>query len=168
MTTNKPSWYWLLSTVILAVIIAIGGLVIWLRYNPSRPVEISLPPSPGFKGTIYLGGAVTNPGLYPFTAGDSLEDLLQAAGGPTDGANLSELKLYITPTGDTGPQRININRAETWLLKALPNIGDTLAQRIADYRKQNGPFRSTAELLKIPGLGTKAYEQIKDLITVGD
>lgn len=168
MTTKRPSWYWLLSLIILLVIITIGGLVIWLRYNPGRPVEISMPSSPSFQGTIYLGGAVTNPGLYPFTAADSIAALLQAAGGTTESANLSALKLYITPAGDAGPQKLNINRAETWLLKALPGIGDTLAQRIIDYRERNGPFRNTVELLKIPGMGTKAYEQIKDLITVGD
>lgn len=167
MATNKPGWYWL-STVILLVIIVIGGLVIWLRYNPSRPVEISLSTVPIREGIIYLGGAVENPGLYPFTAGDSLEALLRAAGGATESANLSAVKLYITPAGDPGPQRIDINRAETWLLEALPGIGETLSQRIIDYRQQNGPFRNTIELLKVSGMGAKTYEQIKDLVTVGD
>ncbi len=168
MATNKPGWYWLLSSIVLVVIIVIGGLVIWLRYNPSRPVEISLSTLPAHQGTIYLGGAVVNPGLYPFTAGDSFESLFRAAGGTTNSANLNALKLYITPAGDAGPQRIDINRAEAWLLEALPGIGETLAQRIIDYRQQNGPFRSTVELLKVAGMGTKTYEQIKDLVTVGD
>ena len=168
MATNKTAWYWLLGSVILVVIIIIGGLVVWLRYNPGRPLEISLPSRLTHQGTIYLGGAVVSPGLYPFTGGDSLETLFRAAGGTTDSANLSDLKLYITPVGDAGPQRIDINRAEVWLLEALPGIGETLAQRIIDHRQQNGPFRSTVELLKVSGMGTKTYEQIKDLVTVGD
>lgn len=168
MATNKTGWYWLLGSIVLVVIIVIGGLVIWLRYNPSRPVEISLSALPTHQGTIYLGGAVVSPGLYPFTGGDSLEALLRAAGGTTASANLSALKLYVTPVGDAGPQRIDINRAEVWLLEALPGIGETLAQRIIDYRQQNGPFRSTVELLKVSGMGAKTYEQLKDMVTVGD
>ena len=168
MATNKTTWYWLLGSVILVVVIIIGGMVIWLRYNPSRPLEIYLPSGPTHQGTIYLGGAVASPGLYPFTGGDTLEALFRAAGGTTAGANLSDLKLYITPVGDAGPQRIDINRAEAWLLEALPGIGETLAQRIIEYRQQNGPFRSTGELLKVSGMGAKTYEQLKDLVTVGD
>jgi competence protein ComEA len=66
------------------------------------------------------------------------------------------------------PQKVNINRAEAWLLGALPGIGEVRAQAIIDYRQQNGPFRSTNELLKVAGIGTATYERIKDLITVAD
>jgi competence protein ComEA len=55
-----------------------------------------------------------------------------------------------------------------WLLQALPEIGETLAQRIVDYRQQNGPFRNTSELMKVAGIGAATYQQIKDLITVKD
>ena len=70
--------------------------------------------------------------------------------------------------GEQEPQKIDINRAEVWLLEALPGIGETLAQRIVDYRQQNGPFQHTNELLKVAGIGTTTYEQIKHLITVAD
>ena len=65
-------------------------------------------------------------------------------------------------------QKIDINRAEVWLLKALPGIGETLAQRIVDYRQKNGPFHNTKDLLKVTGIGNTTYEQIRDLITVAD
>ncbi|MBI2849424.1 MAG: helix-hairpin-helix domain-containing protein, partial [Chloroflexi bacterium] len=65
-------------------------------------------------------------------------------------------------------QKVDINRAEAWLLEALPGIGETLAKRIVDFRRKNGPFRSTEELLKVPGIGTSAYERIRGLITVGE
>ncbi len=168
MATSRLSWYWLLVTVILVVIIAIGGVFIWLRYNPSRPVEIALSPSLKFEGEIYLGGAVANPGVYPLSAGDTVEALLRAAGGTIASANLSGLKLYIPPTGAHGPQKIDINRAEVWLLKALPGIGDILAQRIVGYREEHGFFRTTSELLKIPGFGPATYERIRDKITVAE
>ena len=66
------------------------------------------------------------------------------------------------------PQKIDINRAEVWLLKALPEIGETLAQRIVDYRQQNGPFHNIHDIVKVDGIGKATYEQIKDLITVAD
>jgi len=127
--------------------------------------------SPGqqVQGEIYIGGAVNSPGFYPLTAGDSMEGLIQAAGGTTSSANLSRLKLYIPEVGEEEqPQKINLNRAEVWLLEALPGIGETLAQRIIDYRQQNGPFNNIKELMKVAGIGTTTYEQIKHLITVAD
>jgi len=66
------------------------------------------------------------------------------------------------------PQKIDINRAEVWLLKALPGIGEAKAQAIIDYRQQNGAFRSTNELTRVAGIGTATYERIKHLITVAD
>ena len=71
-------------------------------------------------------------------------------------------------SGMAGKCLININRAETWLLEALTGIGPTLAQRIVDYREQNGPFRNTSELTEVEGIGTAIYERIKHRITVAD
>ncbi len=168
MTADKLNRYWTLVSVLLVVIIFVGGIVAWLRYSPNRPVEISMPPRQELVGKIYIGGAVTVPGSYSFTAEDSLEALIQAAGGNTTSADFSRLKLYLPKMGEEEPQKIDINRAEVWLLKALPDIGDTLAQRIVDYRQKNGPFSNTGELLKVAGIGTSTYEQIKELITVAD
>ncbi|MFH0769668.1 MAG: ComEA family DNA-binding protein [Chloroflexota bacterium] len=169
MTADKFNRYWVLITVFLGVLIVIGGIVVWLKYSPSQPIEISIPTKQELVGMIYIGGAVNNPGGYPFTAKDSIEALIQAAGGNTTGADLSRLKLYIPQSGEAREkQKIDINRAEVWLLKALPGIGDTLAQRIVDYRQLNGLFHNTGELLKVAGIGTTIYEQIEDLITVAD
>ncbi len=169
MTAGKLNRYWMLITILLVVIIVIGGIVAWLRYSPSRPIEISIPPRQELVGRIYIGGAVTAPGSYPFTASDSIESLIQAAGGNTTSANLSGLKLYVPMLAEEQEgQKVDINRAEVWLLRALPGIGETLAQRIVDYRHQSGEFHNTGELLKVAGIGTKTYEQIKDMITVAD
>lgn len=169
MATSGINRYWTIIVIFLLVITVAGGIVAWFRYSPSQAVEISLPSGEARPGKIYLGGAVTNPGLYPFTTGDSLEALLQAAGGATDNADLNALKLYIPPVGaEPGPQKIDINRAEVWLLEALPGIGPTLAQRIVDYRQQGGPFRNTDELLKVAGIGAATYERLKPLVTVAD
>jgi comEA protein len=66
------------------------------------------------------------------------------------------------------PQKIDINRAEAWLLEALPGIGPSKAQAIIDYRQQNGGFDHITEITRVEGIGPAIYEQIKDLITVGD
>ena len=169
MTTSKLNKYWTLITILLVAIIAIGGIVAWSRYSPSQPIEISMPTAQELPGRIYIGGAVSNPGFYPLKAGDSIEALIQAAGGTTDSADFNQLKLYIPQTGEgEQPQKINLNRAEAWLLEALPGIGETRAQAIIDYRQQNGPFRNIKELVKVEGIGTTTYQQIKHLITVAD
>ncbi len=169
MIASKLSRFWTLITVLLVAIIIIGGIVAWSRYSPGQPIEISMPQGQEWQGRVYIGGNITAPGFYPFTSGESIKDLIQAAGGATSSANLSVLTLYILGIGEKEePQKIDINRAEVWLLKALPGIGETLAQRIIDYRQQNGPFHDTHELLKVAGIGTTTYDEIKDLITVAD
>ncbi|MDI6815301.1 MAG: ComEA family DNA-binding protein [Dehalococcoidales bacterium] len=169
MTTGKLNQYWTLIIILLVAIIAIGGVVVWSKYSPSQPIEISLSPTQKLHGEIYIGGAVNNPGFYPLEAGDSIEALIQAAGGTTSSANLSRLKLYIPEVGEEEqPQKINLNRAELWLLKALPGIGKTRARAIIAYREQYGPFHNINELSKVKGIRTATYERIKHLITVAD
>jgi len=161
--------FWALIIILLVAVIIIGGIVAWQKYSPSQPIEISLPPSPELAGEVYLGGAVNNPGYYPLNAGDSLDALIQAAGGTTADADLTNVKLYIPTAGEEEqPQKIDINRAEAWLLEALPGIGPSKAQAIIDYRQQNGGFGYTFEITEVEGIGPAIYEQIKDLITVTD
>lgn len=54
---------------------------------------------------------------------------------------------------------VNLNTASPYLLSYVAGIGPVLARNIVSWRAQNGPFRSRAELLKVPRLGPKAYEQ---------
>ncbi len=169
MTTGKLTKYWTPIIILLVAIIAIGGIVAWSKYSPSQPIEISTPPGQELQGEIYLGGAVSSPSFYPLRAGDSIEDLIQAAGGTTSSADLSRLKLYIPEVGgEYQPQKINLNRAEAWLLEALPGIGEIRAQAIIDYREQNGLFNNINELRKVEGIGATTYEKIKHLIAVAD
>ena len=75
--------------------------------------------------------------------------------------------------GETAPtaqshNKININTASQVLLDTLPGIGPVIAQRIVDYREENGPFSSIAELSLVEGIGTDRLKTIYDLITVED
>ncbi len=123
---------------------------------------------PVFSGNIYIGGAVNNPGIYPFSSSESLVDLVQAAGGLKTGASFSDVSLNIAdPTTSGLPQRIDINTAETWLLSALPGIGPAHAADIVAYREANGPFRRVEDLLKVTGIGPATLDKIEDYISVG-
>ena len=169
MTTSKFSKYWTLITILLVAIIAIGSIVAWVRYSRSQPIEIFIPSAQELQGRIYIGGAVNNPGFYSIKAGDSIEALIQATGGTTSNADLNWLKLYIPQTGEgEQPQKIDLNRAEAWLLETLPEIGESRAQDIIAYREQNEPFRNITDITKVKGIGTATYEKIKDWITVAD
>ena len=168
MTTSKFSKYWTLITILLVATIAISGIVAWVRYSRSQPIEISILPTQELQGEIYIGGAISNPGFYALKADDTIEALIQAAGRTTS-ADLSQLQLYILQTEEeVQPQKIDLNRAEVWLLEALEGIGETKAQAIIDYREQNGSFRNITEITKVEGIGTATYEKIKHLITVAD
>jgi len=168
MATSKFSQYWTLITILLVAIIAISSIVAWSRYSRGQPIEISMPAFQELPGEIYIGGAVSNPGLYSLKAGDTVEALMQAAGGTTS-ADPGWLKLYVLQTEEKEQsQKIDLNRAEVWLLEALPGIGESRAQAIINYRQQNGPFHNINELTKVEGIGTATYESIKDLITVAD
>ena len=63
--------------------------------------------------------------------------------------------------------KININTATIEQLQLLPGIGESLAQRIIDYRNQNGNFAKTDDLMNVSGIGEKKFESIKDYITIG-
>ena len=74
-----------------------------------------------------------------------------------------------TPTpGDTPtePLLVNINTATVQELETLPGIGPTLAQRIVDYRQENGPFAAPESLINVKGIGESKLMALLDLITV--
>ncbi|AEH50189.1 ComEA family DNA-binding protein [Pseudothermotoga thermarum] len=62
-------------------------------------------------------------------------------------------------------RRINVNIATLEQLCELPGIGEVKASQIIKYRQENGPFKKPEDLLKVPGIGPKTLEKIKDFIT---
>jgi uncharacterized protein len=61
---------------------------------------------------------------------------------------------------------VNLNTASKFLLTYVSGLGPVLAQNIIDYRKQNGAFRTRRELLKVPRMGAKAFEQCAGFLRV--
>ena len=162
--------YKVVIVVSLIVLIIIGGVFLYQKHPWSKePLEIVLTsPNPVLEpeAEIFVAGAVMWPGWYPLD-GDSLEGVIMTAGGATSDADLGRIKLYVYE-GDASfeSQKIDINRAGAWLLEALPGIGSTLAQRIVDYRNQNGPFDRVEDLMKVDGIGQAKYDGLQNLITV--
>jgi competence protein ComEA len=60
--------------------------------------------------------------------------------------------------------KININKATVEELCTLKRIGPSYAQRIVDYREQNGPFEKPEDLMKVKGIGLKTFEANKEII----
>lgn len=179
----------MVSGILLGLFLA--ALVWVVARNPSGEA-VTLRPVPTDKPiVVHITGAVPRPGVYALPQGARVQDGISAAGGflaeaDKSNINLAELlddgeKLDIpfieggspvlsTPVPQvvaTTTELININTASTAELDSLPGIGPTTAQKIIDYRTQNGPFVNTEDIINVPGIGPGTYERIKDLITVG-
>lgn len=161
--------------LILIITILAGGIVFFLRQNTSScPVEIILP-APSSETEIYVSGEVKNPGLHVLGEAAQVGDAIEAAGGFTQNADQSSVNLartlrngahvHVLKTGESS-QRININTADIWLLDALPGIGESTAQRIVDYRVENGPYECVEDLLKVKGIGDSTLMKLEDKIAV--
>ena len=61
---------------------------------------------------------------------------------------------------------VNLNTASSHLLTYISGLGPQLAQNIVNYRQQNGPFASRKELLKVPRMGVKAFEQCAGFLRI--
>ena len=143
---------------------------------------------------VDVRGAVNKPGVYTLPVGSRVQDALTLAGEVTSNADTRALNLarrlndgeqiYVPTVGEaiptlpaasgkaalTAPKpasgKININTATLAELDTLSGIGPAIAQRIIDYRTQNGDFKTIEDLKKVRGIGDALFNQIKDLITV--
>lgn len=63
---------------------------------------------------------------------------------------------------------VNVNTASKHLLTYISGLGPTLAQNIVNYRAEHGPFTSRKELMKVPRMGEKAFEQSAGFLRIPD
>lgn len=93
-------------------------------------------------------------------------------------SRLSTTPLHASQQPETAPVKaetaeetivfpLDINTATKAGLMALPGIGETLAQRILDYRAEHSNFSKPEELMNVSGIGAGKLEPILDLITTG-
>ena len=136
---------------------------------------------------IYITGAVKE--------GSRIADAIEKAGGTTEEADIEKINLaYLLEDGmkikiptknsnetneeitkesgleeenkTTKNQKININTATLEELDTLDGIGKSTAEKIIEYRKQNGKFKTIEDLKNVSGIGESKYEKIKEKITV--
>lgn len=144
---------------------------------------------------VHIAGAVQKEGIVKLEEGARIIDAIEAAGGLKEEADLTNInlayaisdgqKIYIpnineensnlengeglvNTTGGNQEENtlININTATVTELLELPGIGSSTAQKIVDYRKENGKFNTIEEIKNVSGIGDAKYNNIKDYICV--
>lgn len=80
---------------------------------------------------------------------------------------LTLLALAVAPvTAAEGAGKININTASTEQLTYLPRVGAVVAQRIVDFREQNGRFKAAQDLMLVQGIGEKTFALIEPYVAL--
>ena len=136
---------------------------------------------------VHVVGAVRHAGLFRIRDGSRVADALARAGGPTRHADLAAVNLaaplvdgqqVVVPSrgppgsaaavGASGPgsgMKVSLASATVEQLDELPGVGPVTAQKIVDWRRTHGPFRSVDDLDDVPGIGPARIEQLRDLVT---
>ncbi len=127
----------------------------------------------------YVLGAVRHPGVYALPEGERVHDLITAAGGTIQGADLTRVSLasvvhdgqsvYVPMVGELVPLevggKINLNTASAEDLHHALGVSLTEARKIVTYRAGHGNFTAVSQLLLVP-ISRATYDKIKDLVTV--
>ena len=83
---------------------------------------------------------------------------------------LTETDVVVTtvsvPTATNQSETVDLNTASAEELDQLSGVGPVIAQRIVDYREQNGPFTSVEQLTDVKGIGSKTLEKLKPYLVV--
>ena len=138
---------------------------------------------------VYVGGAVSDSGVYLLPQGSRLYEAIEAAGGMTEDADpyylnqakiLEDAEQIIVLTTQEVQERkeqirqqaeeaglVNINTADVPQLMQLNGIGQSRAEAIVAYREQCGQFKQIEDIQQVTGIKAGLYEKIKDKITVG-
>lgn len=177
-----------LALVLLFMLTLAGGVAFLVQRGSGDGVEVALPqPTATPVLQAYMAGAVNRPGVYTFSDGDRLVDLLRMAGGAASDADMSGLNMalrvrdeghyYVPRTGEAPPAAplaapgaagdlVNLNAATQQELETLPGIGAVKAQAIIERRESVGPFTSVEEVVEVAGIGPATLNGIRDRVTV--
>jgi competence protein ComEA len=164
--------------------------------RPSAEATSATRPSSLATVTVHVVGSVRRPGVYRISGGGRVDDAVAAAGGLLGSAdqaavNLARMvndgeQIAVPAKGATAVRggapgasgavgggvpgagaKIDLNSATAEQLDTLPGVGPATAKKIVDDRTQNGPYRTVDDLLRVPGIGAKKLDALKDLVTAG-
>jgi competence protein ComEA len=182
----------LVGALLLAALLILGSRHLVGAGAPEPPrATIVTEPRGGQtpKLVVHVVGAIRRPGLYRLREGSRIADALARAGGATRKADLSLVNLAAplsdgvqvvvprrlpaagvaapaSPGSPAAPPQgpVHLNTATLEQLDALPGVGPVTAQKILDFRQQNGGFASVDELDAVPGIGPSRMEQLRELV----
>ena len=89
-----------------------------------------------------------------------------AAAPASSGSSAATGSVSVSPGGAAPGALININTASLEELDSLDGVGPSTAQKIIDYRTENGGFKTIDEIKEVPGIGDAKFAAMKDSITV--
>ncbi len=72
------------------------------------------------------------------------------------------------PSQAAASAQVNLNTADLAQLETLPGIGRVTAERIVEYREQNGGFKKVEDLMNVRGVGEQSFLKLRALITVSE
>lgn len=80
------------------------------------------------------------------------------------GLVLASMASLPTAAFAAGEKKVNINTADASQLALLPRVGPSVAQRVIEFRKENGPFKSPEDLMLVQGIGEKTWQLLKPYV----
>lgn len=120
-------------------------------------------------GIILFAAAFSIGVFFERYANDKVEVETVAVDGDTDYIQASQEEAIEENTvKEVIDGKVNINAADVQTLAIIDGIGEKTAQRIIEYRQENGGFASIENIMDVSGIGEKKFEDIKNSICVSD